>query len=1635
MASSPIDHAFSRRALFAGAGTVLTSFCVPLIAGERIPQPLSLLAPTVAYAEDATFEFDVAAPYLVGIKVVDVLGADRPGVQGATVTVTNTVNGAANKVTAVTDETGMATIDISSLCEEPQDEERTYECRASVQVRAEGCRPVDLSQVLLMGKTATALPTCSITKGNKNVPYFRSVTFDDYDIQYTSAAFLSASANTERHQIEAVANIRGASWARIGFWRWRGSGDTFPGFSDGALTKLGEYDVSISESHMRELEAADADDEKAAAEGRAFDKAAYEDRWLRTAKMDERFLQTNADHGLKPGDRLVMRIESSTGDAPYLMNVEFMAAPLTEAESGTYSCIPGLGSSGGVTIELPKSVPAVGGSKFKIWTPELPILYEISPLGSILLGFTIWAREVDTDKGYNPFVKDNWEKTEIKSCGKQWDKKKEKFKEARDDFKQLVKDQKDSNGKRTKWASTKMLTNFEVTAALQLFGELSYDWGESWTGAANLALGVAGEGGVSFQIALGPVPLYLGVDFSVDLTAAMRFGMVSNWSSEDLSVWEKIGKLFTNANISWNDNQVALVLNVAIGLSAGVGVMGVASVGVRGSAGMTNYVGLWDASWIGTSGSAKHFFWPHYRLGMGADLSVCAQVFIFKYSKKLCGVSAPDLYDSWKGLSTSALGDSEAELFATETGLPREFALNGAVAAAVGDNDEDLGIEPDENGGYTITLEEIAENGVAVSDEELKAASEFKTMSRAGAAGIGDDDEGEDLIEVTRIPASGEEGSIDLYAFDQGAYAGPGGRDDEADAAAAALADGEDDQDDGDDGADRPTNSEFDIEPEGDHFIGADAIGAAGVAGITEEGSLKPSVDAKILTGVYSDGRVRLVRISYPSGKTAEVLLRIAAGNYGGNMRTRLVAQVRWISNGMPSRWDRAWPIDFDTSGTGIARDRLYDYDFDVCTVDNDYILISLLSGRRKNGMDTDLLSAMTDPVTSVIICTVGSDCLYKELSYSWRSHDQGANLTESDDERYLTYMPRITATHVWPENERESYIYIAGTYLYKRASADTILSNDTPTKASGFILRWYASGDFLERRGMWTHRYDGIPGSVTGMHLAFEGSGYEASPRSEWVKFTVAYESTEGCGLYTLSYAHTEATWHEPSIKLIHRGMISGVKKFIPWNNAAWPLTAIDQDGVLCGVNTDTLALVPISAYDKSTDDNGNATVTPTIPGSFIFTDDGQLLIYAENKQGISGFSYDGVAQDGEPQAQYESGRYRVMACRAVKYGTGNATITLLSKPFALCDIDHAVDGITGAVVSGSSVTLLTQSITSLQESASDYYETRIPVIACMTATALAAPGRALFPGETVNLEATLKNMGNTQVGAAKLAIVDADTGDQVVAPVEVALNADTVVYSPDAKPSPDDPTAAPVFESGYHNEFRNAEGTPFDTALFGAHPLVVDGGRRALQPNREATVKLSMTVPDEWTGKKRLRVVVSDIRFANPASASAQAAWAGAAGITAECSDDTGARAGNGGVAGIAAIDEDVMSGVNEPFAEETTLEFAFSERTKGSLDDVMAPQLLKTGGKVDPVNPGESGGDGNNGGSGSSGNGKKGKSSADGLPDTGDPARFAGLGTLGTLAVMAGAGLAAYNRRRDEVAAEGDTTALPDETEKNE
>lgn len=178
-----------RRSLLVAGASSLASVMLPRVPGSANAFILPF-APTEAHADEKDpFRVLVLSRTMFGVVVVDVANKNTP-ITGAQVTLTSRY-AAGKQLAATTDDEGTAIFEVAPLSEGYVDEATlldAYDFNGGISISMAGYRDVEIPLARIQGGTAITAPTRPLSDGE---PYFRQLTFDDWDIQYADATFMA----------------------------------------------------------------------------------------------------------------------------------------------------------------------------------------------------------------------------------------------------------------------------------------------------------------------------------------------------------------------------------------------------------------------------------------------------------------------------------------------------------------------------------------------------------------------------------------------------------------------------------------------------------------------------------------------------------------------------------------------------------------------------------------------------------------------------------------------------------------------------------------------------------------------------------------------------------------------------------------------------------------------------------------------------------------------------------------------------------------------------------------------------------------------------------------------------------------------------------------------------------------------------------------------------------------------------------------------------------------------------------------------------------------------------------------------------------------------------------------------------
>lgn len=901
----------TRRTFLAGGGATVASMMLPCLGtfGGKVAYAQEFTAAGEGEsASEPTTQIIVLSYNEIGLSVYDVNeeGATAP-VPNARVSISATVKDKTQTLEAVSDENGAVVFDASKLgtAIDLGTMGRCYRFEGSVTITKEhGYRNVTLEKIRVDSGSALKIPCCKIR--DASIPYFESLSFNGWDMQYGECEVIRCEAATDKIALTGTLRMEGVDSVEVSLWT-RDLGE------DGkrASSPLFTATVSMYEGVGR------------------LSRSAYYLRLLAPTK------------DLLPLKK-AFEIQVTAGDLAYVfpvnLSVKESDIPLS---TGNADIVPGVsyGQTGSehTWFTLPDSFPAVlRGSSFTMWVPTLPVDFYISPFGIMFLGIGVTGeRSASSINGFraasfsnetNASVKQQW-----KDLNDRWSKKIDQYKDMR----------KGTDPGSSKVFGHQLSTSFGISGSVEatLFAECN--WLESTD-----AIKFMGQAAAIFdlymyvslveQLTIGPVPFFIGINVSLDARLSF-YATIESPKGEPLDidlVPEKTG--------------IAIVVNVELALSLGVGLSGVISASLRGAGSLSMYFALLEATEDIVPGAPRHVV-----IGAGIEVAIVLQALVFKWSGKIWSTDWPRLYDNWKASSN-------------EGGLPSSYLSNDY---ALGTDSNGAGVFAsdalvDENGA--VKLEEFGKIATIVTSSELLKSREAaaKATTRAFAA-----------------PEAAE--PIDLG---NGMFAMPFNVA-APDASEDALSEGEDG---------------YVYEDVGEDPQGV-CTGFADIASIAPSGGVVPSKDVKIISASFSNPREKV--ITYDG---IVYLFRLMSVDYSVDGthegRTRLSAQ---IYNAETGRWGRPKVLDIPVSLADVDRADMFDYDFDVCTQTEmsaslyQGIYVSLVSTVRANGDQTTFFDASSE---SILTAAAFNRDLKRLWSSMWKE-TPGSTPANA----YTVTCPRIT--------------------------------------------------------------------------------------------------------------------------------------------------------------------------------------------------------------------------------------------------------------------------------------------------------------------------------------------------------------------------------------------------------------------------------------------------------------------------------------------------------------------------------------------------------------------------------------------------------------------------------------------------
>ena len=248
----------------------------------------------------------------------------------------------------------------------------------------------------------------------------------------------------------------------------------------------------------------------------------------------------------------------------------------------------------------------------------------------------------------------------------------------------------------------------------------------------------------------------------------------------------------------------------------------------------------------------------------------------------------------------------------------------------------------------------------------------------------------------------------------------------------------------------------------------------------------------------------------------------------------------------------------------------------------------------------------------------------------------------------------------------------------------------------------------------------------------------------------------------------------------------------------------------------------------------------------NFKLSRDGKLLYFATV---LDGKQEDKIDQDGNRTPGKEVHEYRIRASRIVTDASGAYKFM---EPFTIAQLDHPADALVDLPLP-KSYGFLSNSITSLADSASDLYLYAVPKLAHLSLIGFTSIGKTVCAGNEETFLVTVRNDGNTAIDSFTLVVAD-ESGEVGRIPVSIP----DVQAVLEAKDAPNDSDALLGWYGAAPAEDLDT-GAGLRPGLMEVQPVAdVPTEAGVVLPGKQRTYRFNWTVPEQWHGETLVDVSI---------------------------------------------------------------------------------------------------------------------------------------------------------------------------------
>ena len=1502
--------AITRRAFTAGAASAATAafgalFLEPVAGKENtfwLPWETSK-----AYASETTTVTIPPDKIWFGAKYFEKSesseNATVRNVAGVKIHIKSFYNGKEADVT--TDDTGGVFVDLLPLARKSHSDAvgDFYEFDACVSLTAHDCTTQDSN---IKQYREVVLPRIHICQGQMvNLPltpdegtsfYFRSISFDDWDILYTNQEFVTSPGNTLKHVLKAELYFPEPQYFYVQAFIAESPDASRKGnrFCDthGVEGKKGEFKTIYWESEFLNPKSSEWGQLQAGEKIylNVADKNGNHS-WA-TKSLGLTTYRSPCDDAGQPFDDEFSPISS---DVSYGGNMQSGGNAGTPTPSSTSP--HGLRKISDPEFHLPVDNMPKGlqNLSFSCWAPSLPVVFRYDPIGYILFGLDLeifnYSNAEDEYTGDT-----SWRSQPRRTFQDQCDRKQQQIKNRINDYKQM-KTNSLANGKAIKHKS---YHDISLSASFQMLAQMTYNESKTlWEGDLSLMLGGGVSGSFTEQFVCGIFPFYVKFELSANVSFGALWGIESSVAKEGSTNLERsLSAIFSGMHFKPNDSSTALDLQLGAALTLAIGVDGLASAGVRGSGGISF---TWQ--WRKEPTEKED---PRLLIGAHVEVAVFGEILGFRKSWTAWTGSWPALYDSdASSTSNSAKAlalDSSSNAIETECSIMQPgqdyymTSNSGMGSLSLVDASENTANSMD-----GITLNDF----VIVTASELTSIAEVKAQAGRSTLGVGESESASASESEGRTESENSQSNrqangttqtllvvndftsdtnvVERASIVSAVMHAPSGSSVATSAVARAEATSAAETTNttttttattnvatnatttttnvastntataNENGmvvlaAPLSNNATYSYEwtdghksSYNDRGTGSDVIWELGNWGV------KPRTMNMLAKDVFSAAHCKLININ-----GARYLFRIAPVVYSDissddKVRMRVVYQR--ITDTEASA---PYPVEYDVVGIDVARGELYDYDFDVRITSNKGehtgVLLMIISGTRPNGNATSLCDAYEATYASAVKLkhrgaqtTADQGDFETQGSMSW-----GSVGDENTSTYYAFRTPKLMVRDSYSSDafdrlESDGFTHELGFFMVKRANTkEDLLNPDAGDSGIGVVHFVFSDESYnaLEIVNM---------GAPTGTLTLTPDSLQNAPSDAHAVFATMGFSTKNGCGVRSLKLTFEQGADNRNVLKSVASAAVANVnptiKSFCPWDSVNTLIAAVATNE---DITTDgafgylaRVTLPPVAEIEQHVGENEGFATLSLECVSPKHVPLGGLKMRAGHKYCYYASNHSGVKgydydEDAHATSHVEDPSYVIKAFAEVNGVFTNAFV------FAQCDypLDSLFATEDTTATSTGKTSFVTRHVTSAESSKANLYSFDVPFLRCVSVDALVPVPTALMPGATEAFSVTLTNKGNTVITQVKLCLSDAETHETLD---EVTLDFDQ------AK------------NTAYDGLYTDMYDTANMSAATQANILVAEHGDAVLIPGQTRSFTIELNIPASWIGCKTKDVRVT--------------------------------------------------------------------------------------------------------------------------------------------------------------------------------